>query len=144
MNIHAKREPPLSILRRSRVMCQRDQRRSAGSKSTMYFIRTVPAKSPATNDLNRLCAVVFYPPIFLPFEATSSFIADSGLSGGIVARRGRRSRRIDRSSKVPERHLGGVLARLLHVVTIVPEASRVVTAVDDDDTGPGCAASCLE
>jgi hypothetical protein len=110
----------------------------------MCFIRTALANSPATNDLNRLCASVSYPPIVLPFEASSSFTVDSGLRGGIVARRGRRSHRIDRSSEVPERHLRGVLARLLHVVAIVPEASRVVTAVDDDDTGPGCAASYLE
>jgi hypothetical protein len=88
--------------------------------------------------------VLFLSSILLLFEPTSSFIVDPGLSGSIIARRRRHSRRVDRSSEVPERHLRGVLARLLHVVAVVPEASRVLAAVDDNDAGPGCATSYLE
>jgi hypothetical protein len=65
------------------------------------------------------------------------------LSSSIIARSGWHSRSIHRPRQVPKRHFGSVLARLFHVGAIVPEAGRVLVAADDDDAGPGRAASCL-
>lgn len=65
------------------------------------------------------------------------------LSGSIIACSGWHRRSVHGPRQVPERHLGSVLARLLHVGAVVPEAGRVMAAADDDDAGPGRAASWL-
>jgi hypothetical protein len=44
---------------------------------------------------------------------------------------------------VLEGALGGVLARLLDVVAVVPVAGGELLVADDDDAGPGGAASCV-